>query len=565
MIPRVLALRNFRAYRDVRLELDDSLNVIIGRNDIGKSTILDALEIFFNNELVKIEVEDLNIRHTEPSISIGIAFEVDPDAPFLLDTDVETTLRREFLLNADGYLEIEKVWNCASKTITSRSLTTSIISEYPSTLAESPLVTMKIQELRQTAKDVAATDAVADNRVSSAIRAAIYESVNTTNLSTTRVPTDKEDAKIIFGRIQAQLPFFALFQSDRQNKDTDRDVQDPLKIITKQAISELETELDHIVSKIEDRATEKGRRTVEKLAEMDPEIAKTLSPNVKHKNWDTLFSFSFTGDEGIALNKRGSGIRRLVLLNYFRSEAEQNERSKNGTIFAIEEPETSQHPDFQSMLVASLIELSEQHQRQVIVTTHSPEIAKAVGIDNVHFLRRGHDGEPVLEEPGQATLRSIATALGLLPYLNKTVVCVEGENDIDYITAFNCIPEIRAIIDLEEEHIPVIPMTGGNLLHWIDRNYLKEANVSEFHVYDNDVPDYASRVAAMNAEGRNRSGTTTTLREMENYLHWDLVEAQYSLDRLSFTSQEKADWSNQDIPCKWKAFFPTVRKISFPM
>ncbi|HEF4753692.1 ATP-binding protein [Burkholderia multivorans] len=42
-------LENFRGYaQSVRIEIDD-LTAFIGRNDAGKSTILEALEIFFND------------------------------------------------------------------------------------------------------------------------------------------------------------------------------------------------------------------------------------------------------------------------------------------------------------------------------------------------------------------------------------------------------------------------------------------------------------------------------------------------------------------------------------
>lgn len=63
--------------------------------------------------------------------------------------------------------------------------------------------------------------------------------------------------------------------------------------------------------------------TVEKIKEMDASIAKTLNPVVSTKKWDTLFQTSITGNQGIPLNKRGSGVKRLVLLNFFRAKAEK--------------------------------------------------------------------------------------------------------------------------------------------------------------------------------------------------------------------------------------------------
>ncbi|WP_241494609.1 AAA family ATPase [Bacillus coahuilensis] len=39
-------IRNFRGYEEERIEFNEGLNLLIGRNDVGKSTIMDALEIF---------------------------------------------------------------------------------------------------------------------------------------------------------------------------------------------------------------------------------------------------------------------------------------------------------------------------------------------------------------------------------------------------------------------------------------------------------------------------------------------------------------------------------------
>ena len=45
---REVILKNFRGYYDeTRISIND-LTALIGKNDVGKSTILEALEIFFN-------------------------------------------------------------------------------------------------------------------------------------------------------------------------------------------------------------------------------------------------------------------------------------------------------------------------------------------------------------------------------------------------------------------------------------------------------------------------------------------------------------------------------------
>ena len=44
-----LSITNFRAYKDTTEILFDDLTVFVGKNDVGKSTILEALDIFFHD------------------------------------------------------------------------------------------------------------------------------------------------------------------------------------------------------------------------------------------------------------------------------------------------------------------------------------------------------------------------------------------------------------------------------------------------------------------------------------------------------------------------------------
>ena len=71
-----LKLKNFRCYQKETAFLIDDLTSIIGRNDIGKSTILDALDAFFNN---RIEQNDLSNTADNSTIEITCCFEGIPD------------------------------------------------------------------------------------------------------------------------------------------------------------------------------------------------------------------------------------------------------------------------------------------------------------------------------------------------------------------------------------------------------------------------------------------------------------------------------------------------------
>ena len=125
---------------------------------------------------------------------------------------------------------------------------------------------------------------------------------------------------------------------------------------------------------------------------MSPDIANTLSPVIPPASslkWADVFkSVTISGGESIPINKRGSGSKRLILLNFFRAEVERRKDEANapGIIYAIEEPETSQHSENQKKLINALIALSTESNVQVIVTTHSAVLVNALDFKNIRLI-----------------------------------------------------------------------------------------------------------------------------------------------------------------------------------
>ena len=107
-----IKIKNFRGYKDeTEIKLND-LTVFVGKNDIGKSTILEALDIFFNDGkgVIKLDKTDVNVRGKKEEnldIEISVCFSELPEK-IIIDSTVETSLQDEFMLNADGKLEVIK-------------------------------------------------------------------------------------------------------------------------------------------------------------------------------------------------------------------------------------------------------------------------------------------------------------------------------------------------------------------------------------------------------------------------------------------------------------------------
>ena len=107
-----MQLENFRGYSEyTTIDLND-LTCLVGKNDAGKSTILEALDFFFNeggsNGIIKLDKDDCSIGSGKEEILIGATFTNVPDK-VILDTSVETSLKDEFLLNKDGMLQVNKI------------------------------------------------------------------------------------------------------------------------------------------------------------------------------------------------------------------------------------------------------------------------------------------------------------------------------------------------------------------------------------------------------------------------------------------------------------------------
>ncbi len=104
-----LILENFRNFQNRSVVELDNLTVIVGRNDLGKSTILEALDIFINegDAVVKVDKDDACKRSSSDEFSLGVVFS---DYPNNVDLDEgnQTSLEDEYLLNKDGMLEINK-------------------------------------------------------------------------------------------------------------------------------------------------------------------------------------------------------------------------------------------------------------------------------------------------------------------------------------------------------------------------------------------------------------------------------------------------------------------------
>jgi putative ATP-dependent endonuclease of the OLD family len=523
----------------------DNLTAILGRNDVGKSTILEALEIFFNQEIIKIEPADKCVHGVGDTVQIACVFEDLPEQ-LTIDARAPTSLANEYLVNPDGYLEIVKQYNCSLK---SPKESVWALANHPSIDGAHDLLALKNEDLKARAAQLEVPLVGVDQRSNVQLRNAIRAHLGNLMLTTQVVSLADEDGKKVWDKLKSEMPVYALFQADRPSRDDDPEVSDPMKIAVQSALLAVQPQLDAIKEQVRGHALEVASRTLAKLAEMDPLLAGQLTPNFKAEpKWDG-FKLSLSGDNDIPINKRGSGVRRLIPLNFFRAEAERRREAalSQQIIYAIEEPESSQHPDNQAMLMKALLGLSEAPGTQVLITTHVPNVAAQIPAESVRLLTRGHDGYPMVGM-GQDDIYDQAVAtLGVLPDKRaQVVVYLEGPNDHDFLIRVSrlCRTADASLPDLDNDYRIAFVMTGGgNLKHWVNKRYLANAGLIEVHIYDADdpaAPPYQAQIDTVNGRGTRDIAFLTQKRETENYIHTDAIHSVYGFHILT------ADWA--DIP-----------------
>lgn len=394
-----VSIKNFRGYSDETEITIGDLTAFIGKNDAGKSTVLDALDIFLGEGTM--EKEDVNKKMKlagDVETVIKVRFTDLPES-VNLDAGNETTLKDEYLLNASGELEIVKRFADGGKA------KVYIAARHPQQKECKELLLKKSADLK---KDVERLGLECDKSKNAQMRQAIWRHFSDDlQLADVELEADPKsgDLKSLWDSIQTYLPVYSLFKADRSNDDKDPEVQDPMKNAVKEILKnnpDLEDSMAKISKVVTGRLEKVASMTLEKLKEMNPAVANSLHPVIPKPKWEKLFdAVSISGDEDIPMSKRGSGVKRLILLNFFRAEAERKQDAKKAPniVYAIEEPETSQHVDYQRRLVKALQELSAKPFVQVLLTTHSASIVKELKFEQLRLVCRDDQSTKIEKVP----------------------------------------------------------------------------------------------------------------------------------------------------------------------
>lgn len=278
-----------------------------------------------------------------------------------------------------------------------------------------------------------------------------------------------------------------------------------------------------------------------------------ITPNIAWKDAikSVDVSFQFNGDDKfIPMTHKGTGYRRLFMVARFRYLAEKSKG--NNIIYLIEEPETFLHPIAQQDLLKALKELSLDNQ--VVTTTHSPVFAGATDVEGVVLCTKAGQSnyENVIEGNEQDFLFKIIDELGIKPSFNlrdhhEHLLFVESTNDMKFYDII-C-NQLLGFKLIGNPKILVLPFGGGtDIDSFLNIDYFDKSGRNLFLLIDSDKQQNKAAEQYQKAESyvsRKENGKAYVINRscIENYYHPRCIERVYSCDEglfPFFTAQDNA-------------------------
>lgn len=497
-----IRIKNYRGIKNSGWIEFDRLNAIVGKNDAGKSSILHAINDFYNESKLAEGNKYFGAGDEETEIEICFYGE-------------ELITVPKVILDENGYLHIKKTSSNVGE-----SYKTYIIAN---DFGKADYKNM----FQQTAAKMKTIFKTFGKEVPDIInKEKMLELCSEIICSEESYVIEEHELKgsMLKEIIKPLYPQFSLFLADTNLDTSTSSFQNQFKKIVTNAIQAHISEFSNLQNEVQETLIGEINK-IGNYMETHYSGLTELKPEISY-DWQKLVNFEviMKDSQGYEVNlaNKGTGIQRLFMVSYFQYLAEQISENENSYIFVIEEPETFLHPGAQRTLLDSLKRISDIHQ--VIITTHSPVFASEIDNKNI-IVAKKHNGESKYEQGDSISADLLVNELGVRASDNivnsKLLVFVEGSNDVkfwDFI--FNAVSGHS----YEEDGILFVP-GGGNELHNIaEMNLMSKLNRNFIVIVDKDsgAVDYEDKLrkqSRLKNTVEQKGGEVLVLRkrEIENY------------------------------------------------
>jgi putative ATP-dependent endonuclease of the OLD family len=402
-----IQIKNFRAISELEVHFS-TLTKLVGANNAGKSTVLSAIELFFD-PAPKLTELDHHKREVSNPISITMEFK-----------DFTPSEKEEFSTAIiDDRLRITRELSCANADLNNYAVTARVNPDFD---AVRPLSGREKQAAYKTLmasySDLPAARSAAE--VDQAMNE--WELRNSEALSITKVRGFFGATNVAVGKL-AKKTSVRLIPAVKEVASEVRDVKkSPIILLLSDIARQSIENREELTRAIEEASTKIGAlidpSQYPQLANISEELTGALTQYYKNcrieADWISGSPLSFVSptpriqveSAGIRtpIENVGHGLQRAVLFSLIEYLARQALKSAaddgrfaepaSDIILLIEEPEIFQHPSKQLTIARSLERLCEGFNDQtgiriqVVITTHSEKFVDISKFENVRIIRR---------------------------------------------------------------------------------------------------------------------------------------------------------------------------------
>lgn len=478
---------NYKSARNVEVELSSNkVRTLIGVNDCGKSSVLRALKLFFdekpavffesdstkrsilsNTPLSKDELDSVLTNEGLPvfgsydkdMVGILCVFEIDKSYTIddLDDMGISPHLQCAIdKLNVGDPLYLLRMFNASGEKSSYFMLTPDALDNDGGSLE---LWNQNQASIKAKQAEAGIADSEVENRNSAGAlknveRAfAIYKKIGTT-LQWTTYTTLKKDSEL--------FPVFRYLDWNITTEELNQIATDIIKPIIDSKVKSIQAQINTERDKINIEANGALKSIYDKYSTALPASITGINANVNfglQQSVTELFVEKSTSDKKIHLDDQGDGIKRQIGLGLIKALAEESISDGDETkkfIWCFDEPETHLFPQAQRDLANSLFKLA-QSQFQVIVSTHSTLFVDKSSLSDISLmsLKEGY----TLIKSTTAT-EDIYASLGVR---NSDFLFYDRFMAVEGATEYGCFNHLYKLIyehDLSVDGIQLIHLDG---------------------------------------------------------------------------------------------------------
>ena len=496
-------INNYKGFDEAEIELQDGLNVVLGHNNGGKSTLLDAISLVINTEISKkLSVWDFNqnvslesLKEQAPSVKISLFFSMSENEQ---NNSSDSALFSTYALNLEP-----KLVSCLTY-VFYLSETEDKAYKEEIAIAEDVCSAMKIIKDKFIRKY---TYAIYGGKESLHQKAA-YEDLR-------KIDFQKVDAlrnvegELFSGRAELLHDVLGYFldYDIKNSKKTDEDNNDRSKENIKNEITRRRIEFQKNTKNDIDTL-------IERLKEGKNQIIKYAnSTGALYNENDLNFDGAITEEQllrvlnilvstsagfNIPIANNGLGYNNLIYISLLLAKIQSNmessymgaENAKAFSVLAIEEPEAHLHPELQYQFLDFLRKnISDHKVKQVFMTSHSPSLTAKVKLDELCCLFKDKDCKVNAYYPRKIYANAPKSQSFVQRYLNATradmlfagkILFVEGLAEQILIPIF---VELLGYSDYWLKEQAVIINIGGRYFdHFLKMYDSNEINTLPVHV-----------------------------------------------------------------------------------